>query len=142
PLVKRYALPHAARIHRHHRLPNLTAKRLAELVEVLHRALGPPLACAMRIRLRQHPRTLLGLVLAPHLSKRDEEPLCRRIAIFLSVRIARLRIGPALSKNLLQRLERNSNPAVVGGILAQCQLAVQILSLSDLEAVILFRLAV
>src|SRR5882757_9662169 len=73
--VTHCSLPHAARIRRHHRLPHLTAKRLAELVEVLPRALSPPLACPVRIGLRQHSRILLRLVLAPHLYQRDEEPL-------------------------------------------------------------------
>src|SRR5258705_11479137 len=86
----RCSLPDAARILRHHRLAYLAAKRLAELVEVLHRALRPPLACAVRIRLRQHASTLLRLVLTPHLAKRDEEPLCRRVAVLLSVHIAGL----------------------------------------------------
>src|ERR1700730_15343364 len=140
-LVTRCSLPDAARIRRHHRLPYLAAECLAELVEVLHRALGPPLACAVRIRLRQHPRTLLRLVLAPHLSKRDEEPSRRRVVILLAVYITRLGIRSALGQHFLQRLERNPDAAIVGCILAKRQMAIQILSFSHFEAVILLRLA-
>src|SRR5260370_18388308 len=83
--VTRCSLPNAARIHRHHRLAYLAAKRLAELFEVLHRALLPPLTCALRIGLPQHPRILLRLVLAPPLSKRATDPLPRRPPTLLSL---------------------------------------------------------
>src|SRR3979490_2987696 len=90
PLVARCSLPDAARIHRHHRLAYLAAKRLAELVEVLHCALRPPLARAMRIGLGLHTRCFFRLVIAPHLTEGDEEPLRRRIAVLLSIDITRL----------------------------------------------------
>src|SRR5258708_1037948 len=112
------ALPDPARIRRHHRLPHLTANRLAELPEVLPRALRPPLACAVWIGLRQHSGILLCLVLAPHLPKRNEEPLRRRVLILLSVHITRLGIPSAFGQNLLQRLEPNPDAAVVGRLLA------------------------
>src|SRR6202453_3830040 len=106
-------LPDAARIRWHHRLAYLTAKRLTELFEVLHRALGPPFPGAMRIRLRQHSRILLCLVLTPYLTKGDEEPLRWCIAVLFSVHIARFCIRSALGQNLLECLERNTNTTVV-----------------------------
>src|SRR5665213_3457529 len=65
----------AAAACRHHGLSDVAAEGLAELLEVLHGAVGPPFAGAVRVGLGQHPRRLLGLVLAPHLPERDEEAL-------------------------------------------------------------------
>src|SRR5262249_30661890 len=77
-------LPDPARIRRHHRLAYLAAKRLAELIEILHGALHSPLASAMGISLGLYTSCLFRLVFAPHLSKSDEVPLCRRVAILLA----------------------------------------------------------
>ena len=119
-----------------HRLADFAAERLAELLDVLHRAVRAPLAGAVRVRLRQHARRLLGLVLTPHLAEADEEALRRSVAVdFRGLR------DVLLGHHLLQRLVGDVNATVIGRVFAQRGDAVQLLAGCDLKAGVLVRQA-
>ena len=75
----------------------------------------------MRIRQGTVARRLLAHVLAPHLAKGEEEALRRRVAIDL-----RRRAGASLANVSIRARVGEAKAAIVGGILAQGEVAVQL----------------
>src|SRR5271166_3733726 len=104
-------LPDSARGFANHRLARLAAKSFLEGGRVLHYAVHAPASWRMRIGDRQHPRLLVGNVLAPDLAVSNEEPLLWRVAVDGLHR----RIADDVHQCHVSQLEA----AIVGGILAQ-----------------------
>ena len=115
-------LPDPAGIHRDHGFARGAAKGLAELVEVLHRAIHAPAAGRVRISQRHLASYLLGLVLAPYLGKAEEVALGLGVAIDLVVDGFALR-----RQGVKQSHVGDAKAAVVSRVFAQGELAVQIL---------------
>src|SRR5271166_4813941 len=65
----------------YHRLARLAAESFLEGSRVLHCPVHAPASWRMRIGNRQHPRLLVGNVLAPDLAVSNKEPLLWRVAI-------------------------------------------------------------
>src|ERR1035438_7253304 len=78
-------LPDAAGVDGNHGLALGAAEGLAELVEVLHRAVGPPAAGGVGVGEGQLTGRLLGPVFAPDLGKSEEVALRLGIAVNLIV---------------------------------------------------------
>src|SRR5882757_878559 len=76
-------LPDAAGVGRCHRLTNLAAEGLAELVEVLHAPVDAPHSGGVRVGLGPQASGLLARVLAPHLAEADEVALSRSVVLNL-----------------------------------------------------------
>ena len=68
--------------------------------------------------------------------ERNEEALCRCVAVRFAVHVQRLGHFAGLGQRHHQRLVGDADAAVVGGVFAQRQVAVQVLPRSDLEAVV------
>src|SRR6185312_15555306 len=108
----------------------------------LHGALDAPLTGGVRVGLRLVDGRLRRHRSAPDLCEADEEPLVGGVAVALAVHVTGLGLGLALvGDGLHQRLVRDADACVVGGVLAERQVTVQVLSGSHFEAVILLRVA-
>src|SRR6185503_13531636 len=79
------ASPDAAGILRIHRLALVTAKRLSELVEVLHAPACSPLPWRVRIDEGKLAGRLLRLARTPNLGEADKEPLRFSVAADLFI---------------------------------------------------------
>src|SRR5713101_5959412 len=128
--------PRPAGVLPHHRLAGLAGEGVAELLHVADGADDAVSAGRVRFGLRELAGRLLGHVLAPHVGEAEEEALLRGEAVDERARLALQR--------LLQRAERDVRAAVVGGVLAQREMAVQVdvavLGILDAhEAVVLLR---
>src|SRR5438552_15384121 len=110
--------PRPAGVLPHHRLPRLAGEGLLELLHVGDGADDTELTRRVRIGLGELPGLGLGDVLAPHVGEAEEEALLRREALD----------GRALLalERLLQRAEGHAGAAVVRGVLAQGEAAVQV----------------
>ena len=115
-------LPNPAGVHRIHRLPLGATECLAEFIEVFDRAVDPPAAWRVRVCERQLPRGLLGPVLAPDLGKAQEVALRLGVAADLFLKALAFR-----RQRVLERNECDAQTSVVGRVLAQGQLPVQLL---------------
>src|SRR5215469_1252623 len=111
-------LPDAAGVCTHHGLSGFASKCLLEGSRILYRAIHAPLSG--RVRIGQHALTcfLIGHVLAPDLPIRQEESLLRRKAID--------RLHWSVADDVGKRHVCQLQATVVGGILAQGKLAVEL----------------
>src|ERR1700722_12646091 len=136
-------LPDPAGVRWIHRLTLLASECLAELVEVRDGAIHAPLFHRVRVRDGHFTVELLGGIGAPRLAKTEK--------IKLGLGEAGVDVGDRSSlrsQGIQQGHVRNTKSAVVGGILAESQLAVYQLRLdvsvcrSNLEAAVLLCHAV
>src|ERR1700687_1569024 len=110
--------PHTAGIGSHHGLSRLARERLLKFGHIAHHAVDPFFPRRMRIGLRSQAQPFFALVLAPDLAKRQEEALFGRKAVDLLLILA--------ADSIEQGHESDADAAIVGGVFAQCQLAVQV----------------
>src|SRR6185503_14795384 len=110
--------PGPAGVLPHHRLARLARERLLELLHVRDGADHAEPPRRMRIGLGELTRLGLHHVLAPHVGEAEEEALLRGEAVDVHARLA--------LQGLLERAERHAGAAVVGGVLAQGEAAVQV----------------
>src|SRR5690349_3066834 len=113
-------LPDVARVVAYHLLAWFAFKGLSEIGVVLDGANHAVLSRRMRVSLSQQTRAFRRAVLAPDLGKAEEEALFSREAILL---LCDFRIFRHL---LTQRHQGNVNSAIVRGVFAQCQAAVEV----------------
>src|SRR5450759_3605454 len=111
------ASPNPAGVLAHHRLSRLTRKCLLELRRVLQRAVHAVAAGRVRVRHGAGADFLGRRVFAPDLGESQEEALLGGEAIQL-LRLALERV--------LKRHESDAQTAVIGGVFAQRQAAVQL----------------
>src|SRR5271165_4963175 len=132
-----FHLPDDAGLLGHHGLSLMAAEGFAELVEILHGAVHPEHPWRMGIGAGGDAGRFVGDVLTPDLSIGDEEALGRSVAVDL------LRHGVAslAGEDAHEGLISDANAAVIGGIFAESELAVQLLSGDGLEAAVLLDLA-
>ena len=90
------------------------------------------------VPLTRHSPVECGLVLAwlmaaccvsraaPDLREGDEEALVGRVAVALAVDVAGLCLGSLFLQRVLKRLEGDADAGVVGGVLTECQMAVEV----------------
>src|SRR5580658_1647659 len=131
----------AAARSRHHRVAGLAAEGLAELIEVLHGALDAPLTGGVRVGLGLVDGGLLRLRAAPDLREGDEEALVWRVAVALAVDVAGLGLRALFLQGVLKGLEGDADAGVIGGVLTERQMAVEVLTRSHLKAVVLLGIA-
>src|SRR5215469_46572 len=123
--TKKFQLPHPASAGADHRLAWFASENLLECRRILHRSVHAPLSGGVRISQHALARLLVGNVLAPNLPVREEEPLLRCISVN--------RLYWRMRQNFSKRHVSQLQSAVVGGVFAQRQLAVQL----DLALVVL-----
>src|SRR5580704_13513596 len=130
-------LPHPAGIHRHHGLTGFTAESLAKLRHILHYAVHPELPGRMRIGLHLQAELLRAGAAAPTLPVSEEELLHRSIAVLLLCQVNALPLGIGQKRDVSQ-----TQAAIVGGVLAQRQLAVYLHVIDRDEVAVLLHFAV
>src|SRR6266702_2677156 len=138
-----FGLPYSAGLLRVHGLAFLAAESFAKLVEVLHASIDTPTARRVGVYQRRLASGLFGLVLAPHLGKSQE------IALFLGVAIDLVVYGFALRCKCIEQCQvGDAQAAVVGSVLTQGQLAIELLcwgvafSRGSLKAAVFIHFAV
>src|SRR5882724_390783 len=116
-----FPLPDPAGVLPHHGLACLAAESLLELRHVLHHAGHTIFSRRMRIYTDQHARELGTALFAPGATEAEEEALLRGVAADGLRRWASVAVG----HHLLQRHQGDPRPAVVGGVLAQGEAAIE-----------------
>src|SRR6185437_527314 len=127
----------------HHGVALLAAEGLAELVEVLHRALDAPLAGGVGVGFGLVDGSLLRLRAAPDLREGDEEALVGGVAVPLAIDVAGIRLRALLLQRVLKSLEGDADAGVVSRVFTEGEMAVEVdpCSRGDLKAVVLVGVA-
>src|SRR5437588_546954 len=114
--------PDSAGVFRDHGLAGLATPGLLEFRHVLQHAVYPITPGRMWIYADQHAGIFGTSLLAPYPAHAEEEALLGRVAVnFFRGLAARI-----LSDGFAQGGQRDAGAAVIGGIFAQCQLAVEL----------------
>src|SRR6185503_306845 len=129
----RDSLPHPAHIWTDHRLAGLAAPGLLKLRHVLEYAVGSESTRRMRIYVHQHPRVLRLPLLAPNPCKAQE------ITLFGRVSINFIGLLTGLLDLVLECHQRNSGAAIVGCVLPERQLSIQLQVIDGYEIAVLVR---
>src|SRR6185369_722561 len=116
-----------------HRLAGLAAPGLLKLRHVLEYAVGSESTRRMRIYVHQHPRVLRLPLLAPNPCKAQE------ITLFGRVSINFIGLLTGLLDLVLECHQRNSGAAIVGCVLPERQLSIQLQVIDGYEIAVLVR---
>src|ERR1017187_3015185 len=125
--------PDLTRVHRHHRLADVTGEGFAELRKVLDGSLDAPLAGAVGIGARLDTGRLLALIATPDLTVGDKVALLRCVSVALAIGITGFSGCAFPGQRFLERPERDTQTAIVGGVFTQGQSSVEVLTGCNLK---------